>query len=46
FRVKFGTLFRYPLRTGVDSTDSETSDRIYKPVAILEMFDKFYEHES
>ncbi|CAI2171818.1 12382_t:CDS:2, partial [Funneliformis geosporum] len=41
-----GTLFRYPLRTEVDSTDSEISDRIYKPDAILEMFDKFYEHES
>ncbi|CAG8632371.1 13141_t:CDS:2 [Funneliformis mosseae] len=41
-----GTLFRYPLRTEVDSADSEISTRIYKPDAILEMFDKFYENES
>ncbi|RGB37961.1 hypothetical protein C1646_693362, partial [Rhizophagus diaphanus] len=38
-----GTIFRYPLR---DSTDSDISNKVYKPEEILDMFRKFYEHES
>ncbi|CAI2164944.1 17359_t:CDS:2 [Funneliformis geosporum] len=38
-----GTLFRYPLRT---ETDSEISTKIYKPIEILEMFQRFYENKS
>ena len=41
-----GTIFRYPLRTKEDSADSEISDKIYQPEEILDMFHKFYEHES
>src|SRR6266498_5600189 len=33
-----GTVFRYPLRTEEDSIDSEISKKIYKPDAILKMF--------
>jgi hypothetical protein len=38
-----GTIFRYPLR---DTTESDISDKIYKPKDILDMFDKFYEIEG
>ncbi|GBC07902.1 hypothetical protein RclHR1_07770002 [Rhizophagus clarus] len=38
-----GTIFRYPLR---NSTESDISDKVYKPKEILDMFQKFYEHES
>src|SRR5688572_4197383 len=38
-----GTVFRYPLRTEQDSTESEISEKIYKPDEILDMFRKFYE---
>jgi hypothetical protein len=41
-----GTIFRYPLRTEEDSTDSDISKKIYKPEEILAMFKKFYESES
>src|SRR5581483_8657386 len=41
-----GTIFRYPLRTDEDSTDSEISNKIYKAEEILDMFQKFYENES
>src|SRR3954463_10377546 len=38
-----GTIFRYPLR---NSTESDISDKVYKPEDILDMFHKFYENES
>ncbi|CAB4479093.1 unnamed protein product [Rhizophagus irregularis] len=38
-----GTVFRYPLR---DYTESEISNKIYKPKEILDMFHNFYEKES
>src|SRR3954447_23826252 len=38
-----GTFFHYPLR---NSTDSDISDKVYKPEDILDMFHKFYENES
>src|ERR1043165_3386390 len=41
-----GTAFRYPLRTDEDSKDSNISKKIYKPGAILKMFQSFYENES
>ncbi|PKK71554.1 hypothetical protein RhiirC2_421575 [Rhizophagus irregularis] len=41
-----GTIFRYPLRTDEDSTDSDISKKVYKPEEILDIFQKFYENES